>query len=252
MFVSKNGNDAAKFQEDKTKFKAFIDQYIRIFKEAESNPEYDLITLVYGGNVITQSEILLTLFDDLRFAILSFIMVYFFTLRHMKSVFLTTMGLLQIIATFPISLLLFDFVNRGINSSSTGAIKLGVLHALSIYIMLGIGVDDLYVLLDAFRQQNDTYTVENRMKIAWKRASSAMLITSFTTAAAFATNIVTIIPVIQGFVIFMSILVVFNYILVITVFPLTIMFYKVHAERVEKHIYASFNGMVLKKNSRCM
>ena len=101
MFVSKNGDDAAKFQEDKIKFKAFIDQYIRILRRLESNPEYDLITLVYGGNVITQSEILLTLFDDLKFAIVSFIMVYFFTLRHMKSVFLTTMGLLQIIATFP-------------------------------------------------------------------------------------------------------------------------------------------------------
>ena len=82
------------------------------------------------------------------------------------------------------------------------------------------------------------------MKLAWKRASSAMLITSFTTAAAFATNIVTIIPVIQGFVIFMSILVVLNYILVITVFPLTIMFYKVHAERVEKYIYNSFNKKI--------
>ena len=28
LFVSKNGGDAAKFQEDKIKFKAFIDQYI--------------------------------------------------------------------------------------------------------------------------------------------------------------------------------------------------------------------------------
>jgi len=102
--------------------------------------------------------------------------------------------------------------------------------------MLGIGVDDIYVLVDAFRQQNPSAGLEKRMIKAWKRAAGAMLITSFTTATAFASNAVTIIPVVQGFVVFMSILVIFNYILVVTAFPVTILYYETHVKNYEKQL----------------
>ena len=173
----------------------------------------------------------------MKYAIASFVVVFLFTFRHLKSVFLSAFGLLQILTTFPISLMLFKFIGVGIGSSSNGAIKLGVLHVLSIYIMLGIGVDDIYVLVDAFRQQNPSSGLEKRMIKAWKRAAGAMLITSFTTATAFASNAVTIIPVVQGFVVFMSILVIFNYILVVTAFPVTIIYYETHVKKYEKQMF---------------
>ena len=237
IFASQHGNDIGNFEKDKKEFEIFVNQYIDIFRKINTNPEFDLIHLVFGGQVITQSEIMMTLFDDLKYAIVSFLVVYLFTLRHIKSVFLSTFGLLQIVSTFPISLLFFKFVGVGIGSSPDGVIKLGVLHALSIYIMLGIGVDDIYVLIDAFRQQNPNDTLDKRMEKAWKRAAGAMLITSFTTAAAFASNFVTIIPVIQGFVVFMSILVIFNYLLVISIFPITIIYYKMHFENYPVFLY---------------
>ena len=247
IFASQHGNDIGNFEKDKKEFEIFVNQYIDIFRKINTNPEFDLIHLVFGGQVITQSEIMMTLFDDLKYAIVSFLVVYLFTLRHIKSVFLSTFGLLQIVSTFPISLLFFKFVGVGIGSSPDGVIKLGVLHALSIYIMLGIGVDDIYVLIDAFRQQNPNDTLDKRMEKAWKRAAGAMLITSFTTAAAFASNFVTIIPVIQGFVVFMSILVIFNYLLVISIFPITIIYYKMHIENYEKEIYGRMVNKCCKK-----
>jgi hypothetical protein len=57
---------------------------------------------------------------------------------------------------------------------------------------------------------------------AYNRAAAAMLLTSFTTAMSFVCNLGTAIPVIQSFMLFMSLIVLTNYVLVITVFPVVV------------------------------
>jgi hypothetical protein len=61
LFVSKNGDDAGKFNEDQKAYKIFIDRYINLFRELNKNPQFDLLHIVYGGSVITQSEIIMTI-----------------------------------------------------------------------------------------------------------------------------------------------------------------------------------------------
>ena len=111
-----------------------------------------------------------------------------------------------------------------------GNVRLGIQNVMSVYIILGIGVDDLFVLFDAFIEEGiqGNIRVSERMDIALKRAGQAMFITSFTTALSFLSNLFTIIPVIQSFVALMAILVIMNYLLVVFIFPVTIIVWQVH------------------------
>ena len=67
--------------------------------------------------------------------------------------------------------------------------------------------------------------LEARVSWVFRRAASAMLITSFTTASAFLSNTVNYVTPIRLFGGFMALLVTVNYLLVITVFPATVMIY---------------------------
>ena len=63
-------------------------------------------------------------------------------------------------------------------------------------------------------------SLASRLGFAYKRAATAMMITSVTTAAAFLVNTVSPIPPIRLFGIFMALLICVDYVLVITWYPL--------------------------------
>lgn len=84
-------------------------------------------------------------------------------------------------------------------------------------------MDDVYVFHDAFSQSfvllPPTTSLELRLSWAFRRAATAMLITSTTTSASFLANLVSPIPPIRVFGIFNGILIFANYLFVITWFP---------------------------------
>ena len=53
-----------------------------------------------------------------------------------------------ILLSFPVSVLFYAVL--------VGNTKLGILNVMSLYIIMGIGVDDAYVFLDAFKQLSDS------------------------------------------------------------------------------------------------
>lgn len=99
---------------------------------------------------------------------------------------------------------------------------------------MGIGADDIFVVSDAWKlskthpqidvdvPHNDEETqvlmLQYRMNFVFSKAATSTFVTSFTTAAAFASNYVAAIAPIREFGIFMSILVSWNYILCINYF----------------------------------
>ena len=82
----------------------------------------------------------------------------------------------------------------------------------------GLGVDDVYVFLDAFKQSRNAPSLEQAFGAAFTRSARAMFVTSFTTALAFLANMVSSIPVIFSFAVFMATLVIVNYVFTITIF----------------------------------
>ena len=99
-----------------------------------------------------------------------------------------------------------------------------------VFIVLGIAADDIFVFIDAWRQsatfpqfQGDVY---KRMAYTFRRAVRAMAVTSSTTAVAFFVNITSQLMPIRAFGIFAGVIVLVNYLLVVTFFPPAILFYE--------------------------
>jgi hypothetical protein len=119
---------------------------------------------------------------DLQKLGLSFACVFLVLWYMSSSLFLTICGLLNIVISFPLGLFVWVIV--------LGEPGVTYLMYNGIFIILGIGCDDVFVLLDAFRQATEqpphiSGSLETRFAWAYSRAAMAMLTTSFTTGLAF-------------------------------------------------------------------
>ena len=106
----------------------------------------------------------------------------------------------------------------------------GTLHTLVIFIVLGIAADDIFVFVDAWRQSAIIEECEGDLKMrlaySFRRAARATAVTSSTTSAAFIANAFSPIMPIASFGIYAAIIVSVNFILVIFVFPPTIIWHQ--------------------------
>eukprot|EP01063_Lacrimia_lanifica_P033900 TRINITY_DN6160_c0_g1_i1.p1 TRINITY_DN6160_c0_g1~~TRINITY_DN6160_c0_g1_i1.p1 ORF type:complete len:1323 (+),score=394.51 TRINITY_DN6160_c0_g1_i1:140-4108(+) len=188
--------------------------------DAEDNGDVELLYYMTG---ILWEKILSIIFRDVLLAAISFVFVYLYLQVHTESFFLATMGMFQVIMPFPIGY----FVYRGIFQVDF----FGTLSVLTLFIVLAIGADDIFVLMDKWvqtdirpRSDNVVY-LRGRMAVAWKDAGSAMGITSLTTMAAFLATAASPLMEIQTFGIFASILVFLDYVLVMTFFAASVVVY---------------------------
>ena len=81
--------------------------------------------------------------QDAMFACLSILFVFCFLIYHLKSFFLASTGMSLIIFSFPISQIICEGVLE--------VTYVGVLHAMVVFIVLGIGADDIFVFIDGWR-----------------------------------------------------------------------------------------------------
>jgi hypothetical protein len=80
---------------------------------------------------------------DILFASFSILFVIFWLRMHTGSTFIACMGMFMIVSSLPFSL----FFYRGIY----GVPYFSMLHSLVIFIVLGIGADDVFVLVDGWK-----------------------------------------------------------------------------------------------------
>ena len=144
------------------------------------------------------------------------VIVLIYMVYHTKSIFLGVLGQAHVLISFPVTWFFYRVVFQ--------LHYMGMLNFISMFVIIGIGADDIFVFVDAWKQAKlqgpkVNKDLETRMAWAWRRASSAMLITSLTDACAFYVNIFSSVIVVRIFGVFMGTLVMINYILVITWFP---------------------------------
>ena len=173
-------------------------------------------------------------------AFISIFLVWLFCIAHTQSVFLASFGMLHILLSFPFAYFFLQlFLDVG---------ALGLLNFFSLFIILGIGADDIFIYIDAWRQsavffprasydeddEGETAWLEDRFEYSYKRSAWAMLVTSLTTSAAFLMNLSSSVPPIQIFGFFTAFMVLTNYIMVITYFPCLVIVY-------HRHVRGCFN-----------
>jgi hypothetical protein len=160
---------------------------------------------------------------DLSLLALSFALVFLVLWIQTSSLFISSCGMYQIFVSFPLGLFIWSVVMD----------EPGVTYLMynGIFIILGIGCDDIFVFLDAFRQSSYEHegisgSLETRFAWAYQRAASSMLATSVTTSLAFAGCATSRIWDIRCFGVVNGFMVFFNYILVITWFPAAVCIYE--------------------------
>ena len=125
----------------------------------------------------------------------------------------------SIILSFPAGYAIF-YIYFGIKSMM-------LLNFVALFLIMGIGADDAFVLFDTYKQSeailgSDASTVK-RMRWAYREAGSAMLVTTVTTAGSFYANCFSAVRVVNEFGLFMGTVVVWNYINVMVIFPAAIL-----------------------------
>ena len=168
--------------------------------------------------------------NDTFFSVYSVLLVYGYMIFHLQSVFLSTTMMVLIVFSFPITALITEGVFRVTYFSS--------MNMLSIFIVLGIAADDVFVLFDAWRQSEKVdkrilCNTSRRMAYTWRRAFKAVFVTSSTTAVGFFANAFSPLMPIKAFGIFVGIIVPMNFLLVVLIFPAAVILYD---ERI-KHRY---------------
>ena len=181
------------------------------------------VDVLYTANGVTFEKFLEIIMRDAMLAVISFVFVFLYLQIHTNSFFLAMLGMIQVIMPFPMGYFMYRVVFQ--IEAFYG------LSTLTLYIVLAIGADDIFVFMDNWvqadikpRADNCTY-IKGRMAHAWKIAGTAMGITSVTTMAAFIATMSSPLLEIGLFGLFAAILVFFDYLLVMTFFAAAVVLY---------------------------
>jgi predicted RND superfamily exporter protein len=92
--------------------------------------------------------------------------------------------MLLILISFPVALVIYKLIFRISNLSS--------LHLMIVFVVLGVAVDNIFVIWDAWTQSEQIKCIKNdqkkRMAYTFRRAAHSISATSSTTAFAFLSN----------------------------------------------------------------
>eukprot|EP01083_Nonionella_stella_P149835 476462_1 len=192
-----------------------------IFQEIQiKQNEHDNVEVVILGGVVREMQRLALTYMGVAFAAGSVVTVFSIMCWHLNSLFLATTGMIQIIAGFPFAFVLYRYVFQ--------VTFFDTLNTLVIFLILGIGADDVFVFVDAWvqsahfvpmRSDNVQVWLVERMDFAYRRAAKAMIVTTATTFFAFMATATSPIMPISAFGLWAGCVVLLNYCMVISLFP---------------------------------
>merc|ERR1711871_887589 len=210
---------------EKSLFKQFNLEWNFLQSAYRTKPKTDNIDVEWFAISMMSNEFQRMLGQDFLAPIGSIVIVLCWILFHTKSGFVGSLGMLQILLSLPFAYTIYRFV-FGIRAFSQ-------MHILAIFLVLGVGADDIFVLTDAWHQskrdvkQKPGSTLQEqltrRMAYAYSRTSIAVFNTSFTTAMAFVSTGISPMMSISTFGWFASVCICINYIFVITWTPTVIL-----------------------------
>ena len=163
---------------------------------------------------------------DFFMVIFSILFVLVYMCYHTGCLTLGCLGLLMILLSFPLALFLYVVVFR--------VRYFAMIHVLAIFIALGVGADDIFVYVNAWRHSRRVATsFEARIAYAHRKTYRAVLATSFTTAVAFFATWVSPVMPVGAFGCFAALAIVMTFALVISFFPAALMIWELRFRRAK-------------------
>ncbi|KAF6108249.1 dispatched RND transporter family member 3 [Phyllostomus discolor] len=185
-----------RWEEQRAKFQSFVVTYVAMLAKQSTSK----VQVLYGGTDLFDYEVRRTFNNDMLLAFISSsciaALVYILT---SCSVFLSFFGIASIGLSCLVALFLYHVV--------FGVQYLGILNGVAAFVIVGIGVDDVFVFINTYRQATHLEDPQLRMIHTIQTAGKATFFTSLTTAAAYAANVFSQIPAVHDFGLFMSLIV---------------------------------------------
>ena len=212
IFLTKGSNDA-----DLEALWDAVDLYDRATTSDDVTGAYDTQYEYFVG--ATADEALVT---DMSLALGSALVTGLAILVHTRSMWLTVMGLLQIIFSFPLAYFVYSLVAQ--------LEFFPFLNFIGVFVVFAIGADDIFVAVDKWKNARLAYknaSAEQIAAIALPDAAEAMFLTSITTAVAFFGSAICPVAPLKLFAVFNGLLIMYDYFLcVFLIFPSIVLYDK--------------------------
>jgi len=174
--------------------------------------DFQHIRIFYTGDSIKEYEVVRTLFMDALLAIgsLGFVLVYLGF--HTGAPVLSPIFLLILLYSAPVAYVVG--LMFGVN-------KMTIVSLLSLFLITGVGSDDLFVFVDFWEQSGRQKSTTTRLRLTHMltHAGSACCATTFTTSMSFFANLASVLQPLREFGFFMGMCVICVFFLVILFLP---------------------------------
>lgn len=163
---------------------------------------------------------------DMAKVIIGIILLGIYMCIILQSLFLTACALFQSFMSFLGGNLIYRYLWP--TQSGIGYEDNFILFcALSIFIILGVGADDVFVFTDTWSEnsKHDKMDVAQRFSLTYLGAGKAMFVTSLTTVICFFSNIASAFTNIAAFGTFAGLIIAVNYLMVMSFFPSCVIYY---------------------------
>ncbi|KAF7239298.1 hypothetical protein EYD10_14007 [Varanus komodoensis] len=227
-----------RWEEQHQKFQRFVVTYVTLLAKQSTSK----VQVLYGGTDLFDYEVRKTFNNDMLLAFISSsciaVLVY---LLASCSVFLSFFGIASIGLSCLMALFLYHVV--------FGIQYLGILNGVAAFVIVGIGVDDVFVFINTYRQATHLKDLNLRMIHTVQTAGKATFFTSVTTAAAYAANVFSQIPAVHDFGLFMSLIVSCCWVAVLFTMPAALGIWSLYLSPLENACQASCSQKCAKENT---
>ncbi|KAL2773377.1 protein dispatched-like protein 3 [Daubentonia madagascariensis] len=227
-----------RWEEQRAKFQSFVVTYVAMLAKQSTSK----VQVLYGGTDLFDYEVRRTFNNDMLLAFISSsciaALVYVLT---SCSVFLSFFGIASIGLSCLVALFLYHVV--------FGVQYLGILNGVAAFVVVGIGVDDVFVFINTYRQAAHLEDPQLRMVHTIQTAGKATFFTSLTTAAAYAANVFSQIPAVHDFGLFMSLIVSCCWLAVLFTMPAALGLWSLYMAPLESSCQASCHQKCGRKSS---
>jgi hypothetical protein len=196
-----------------TALNSFAKQLILLLEEEEPKMVALDVQYAFAGNSFWVAAITQALFNDMKLAGGSITFVFICLLCHTHSFLLAFAAVVHIVVSFPSAYFVYRVV--------FGIQWMGILNFMCIFVIIGIGADNIFICFDAMqraRKSGKYETEKERVMAAIAESAPATAVTTFTTTIAFGSNGISKVGPLRVCGYFAATAVIANYILTFTWF----------------------------------
>ena len=224
---------------DSLTVEAFADKLKHSYDRGISGIEF-----YYYNRAIYVDEIQRQVVLDFLLAGGSMVFIFIFMWFQVGSIWITTWAIFSILSSFVIT----NFIYRVILDFR----YFGVFHVLSVFIVLGIGADDVFVFMDSWKHSTHVTSLVTRLSQVYSHAASAMFVTSFTTMVAFLSSSLSPLLAVSTFGTFSALLVAINYLSVVLFLPCVVVTHELYIKTCNSCLISSGDNSTCKSCFSCL